>query len=120
MDVVLLFDALRSALGGLVIAAGLGIMAGGAVGLLRFPDIYTRLHASSAGDGAGAAIVLLGLAFVADDWGVALRLVLLAALVVAAAPTLTHCFASGAHAAGLTPVTGRYTAPRPGARRDAS
>jgi multicomponent Na+:H+ antiporter subunit G len=114
-----LLDALRSGLGALVILGGMAIMAGGAIGVLRFPDVYTRLHASSASDGPGAVVVLLGLAIIADDWGVAIRLALLAALVGAAAPTLTHCFASAAHAAGLTPVTGSYTAPRPGARKDA-
>lgn len=119
MDAALLFDAARSAIGAAAILAGLALMTGGAVGLLRFPDFYTRLHAANAADGAGAAILLGGLAAIADDGGVALRLVLLAALVITAAPTLTHLAASAAHSAGLTPLTGRYAAPRPGARKDA-
>lgn len=117
MDGALVLDLARSAAGALVIFAGTALMAGGAIGLLRFPDFYTRLHAGNAADGAGAAIVLIGLATVADDGGVALRLVLLAALLIVAAPALTHLSASAAHAAGLTPLTGRYAAPRPGASR---
>jgi multicomponent Na+:H+ antiporter subunit G len=119
MDAALVFDAARLAIGGLAVAAGLALMAGGAIGLLRFPDFYTRLHAAGASDGPGAALVLIGLATVADSGGVALRLVLLAALWVAVAPTLTHLTASAAHAAGLAPLTGRYAAPRPVARKDA-
>jgi multicomponent Na+:H+ antiporter subunit G len=113
MDAALVFDAARSAIGGLAVVAGLALMAGGAIGLLRFPDFYTRLHAAGASDGPGAALVLI------DSGGVALRLVLLAALWVAAAPTLTHLTASAAHAAGLAPLTGRYAAPRPVARKGA-
>jgi multicomponent Na+:H+ antiporter subunit G len=114
MDALFVFDVLRSAAGALLIAGGLTFITGGAIGLLRFPDLYTRLHAASAADATGAVLFLVGLAIVAQDWGVALRLGLLAALLGAAGPALTHFVASAAHAAGLAPIAGRYAAPRPG------
>ncbi|MEJ0060494.1 MAG: hypothetical protein WDM79_13375 [Terricaulis sp.] len=43
-----------------------------------------------------------------------LRLALLAALIVAMAPTLAHLAANAAHGAGLSPLAGPYVAPRPG------
>jgi multicomponent Na+:H+ antiporter subunit G len=105
-----------SLVGGLVMVVGLALMAGGSLGLLRFPDLYTRLHAVRVADGPGAVVFLLGLAVVSGDGAVALRLVLLAALVAALGPTLSYLTANAAHAAGLAPLAGRYTAPRPDAR----
>jgi multicomponent Na+:H+ antiporter subunit G len=107
-----------NALGGLVIAVGLCVMAGGALGLLRFPDFYTRLHAVNVSDTQGGVMVLIGLAVASGDGAIALRLLLLAALCVALGPTLTHLIANAAHAGGLAPLSGAYTAPRPGVRRD--
>ena len=43
----------------------------GTVGLLRFPDIYTRLHALAKADNLGLGCVLLGLALQADNLEVA-------------------------------------------------
>ncbi|MGQ0533146.1 MAG: monovalent cation/H(+) antiporter subunit G [Caulobacteraceae bacterium] len=117
MDAEAAIGALRLVLSGLAVAAGLGLMAGGALGLLRFPDLYTRLHAANAADIVGSVIVILGLAIVAPDAAIALRLLLLAALITALGPTLIHLVAQAAHAAGLAPIAGRYEAPRPGAPR---
>jgi multicomponent Na+:H+ antiporter subunit G len=114
-----MIDIARMIVSGLVLAAGLTALAGGALGLLRFPDFYTRLHAANVSDVAGSIIVILALAIAAPDWGVALRLLLLAALIAALGPTLMHLAAQSAHAGGLAPIAGRYSAPRPGApRRD--
>jgi multicomponent Na+:H+ antiporter subunit G len=113
-------DLALGGLGVLLIAVGLVCMAGGTIGLLRFPDFYTRLHAVRVSDGLGTAIVLLGLAVVSGDTAIAVRLVLLAALVAALAPTFSHLLAHAAHAAGLAPLAGRYVAPRPSARRESS
>lgn len=102
---------------GLVVAAGLLLIAAGSIGLLRFPDLYTRLHAANVADVAGSVVVVLGLAIGAPDWGVALRLLLLAALLAALGPTMLQFVAQAAHAAGLAPISGKYSAPRPGETR---
>lgn len=102
--------------GGLVMVLGLALMAGGTLGLLRFPDFYTRLHAVRVVDGPGAVIFILGLAIASGDPAVVLRLVLLAALVAALGPTISQLLANSAHAAGLAPIAGPYTAPRPDTR----
>lgn len=105
-----------SMIGGIVIVAGLTLMAGGTLGLLRFPDFYTRLHAARVADGPGAVIFILGLAIASGDAGMALRLLLLGALVAVIGPTTSSLLASAAHAGGLVPLAGPYTAPRPNAR----
>jgi multicomponent Na+:H+ antiporter subunit G len=117
MEAVL--DLVRMVVGGALALAGLVFILGGAIGVLRFPDFYTRLHAARAADGVGAVILLLGLAVVSGDAGVALRLLVLAVLVAALAPILAHLSANAAHVGGLAPLAGPYKAPRPGAPRDA-
>jgi multicomponent Na+:H+ antiporter subunit G len=117
MQALTVLDVMRVGAGGLVAALGLAFILGGAIGLLRFPDFYTRLHAASVSDGVGAALFAIGLAIMAPDPAIAVRLLLLAGLIVALGPVLTHLLASSAHAGGLAPIAGRYTAPRPGAPR---
>jgi multicomponent Na+:H+ antiporter subunit G len=69
---------------------GLALMAlsipffwGGSVGLLRFPDLYTRLHALSKADNLGLGFVVIGMLVTADSWGEALKLVLIWLLILA-------------------------------------
>jgi len=110
-------ELLRAGLGGIIAAIGVVLIAGGVLGILRFPDFYTRLHAARVSDGIGAVLVCLGLALMARDGAVALRLVLLAVLISAIGPVISQLIANAAHAGGLAPLSGRYTAPRPGAKR---
>jgi multicomponent Na+:H+ antiporter subunit G len=114
MDPNAILDLVRTVLSGVVVAVGLLLMAGGALGLLRFPDVYTRLHAANVADAVGSVVVVFGLLIAAPDWNVAIRLIMVAALIASAGPTLTHLIAQAAHAAGLAPIVGRFTAPRPG------
>jgi multicomponent Na+:H+ antiporter subunit G len=115
MDAAL--DLVRAGVGGLVAALGLVFIAGGVLGMLRFPDFYTRLHAARVSDGVGAVLVCLGLAIMARDGAVALRLVLLALLIGAIGPLIAQLIANAAHVGGLASLSGRYTAPRPGGKR---
>lgn len=107
----------RLTLSGVVVALGLILVAGGSIGMLRFPDFYTRLHAASTSDGVGGVVVLAGLALGASSAALALKLLLMAALLGALAPLSAHLLANAGHAAGLSPLAGPYMAPRPGARR---
>lgn len=116
MENVSVLDLARYAIGGVVVLTGLAFMLGGTLGVLRFPDFYTRLHAARVADAVGATILVLGLALCTQDGAMALKLLLLAALIAALGPTLSHLLANTAHAAGLAPTVGRYTAPRPGAK----
>ena len=116
-ELAYVFDAVRLGASGLLVIAGLVLMLGGAIGLLRFPDFYTRLHAAGVADALGAVIIIGGLAFAAWDWRVTLKLLLLAALLAALAPLLSQLLANAAHSGGLAPIAGRYLAPRPGPRR---
>jgi multicomponent Na+:H+ antiporter subunit G len=89
-----------------LMAAGAGLIFAAAVGFLRLPDVYARLHAWIAADGAGAGLFLAGLALAAPDPMTALKVIALAALAIALAPTNAHFLAGAAHAGGLAPYSG--------------
>ena len=89
--------------GGLVATVGAALGAGAVLASLRLPDFYTRAHASAAG---GGALVLFGLAIASGDGAMALRLLLLAALLLAMTPSVIQFVVQSAYAAGLAPVSG--------------
>jgi multicomponent Na+:H+ antiporter subunit G len=76
----------------------------GATGLLRMPDFYTRMHAASVIDTLGAGLVLLGLMLQAGWTLVAVKLLMVGALVFVASPTATHALARAAMHRGLKPL----------------
>jgi multicomponent Na+:H+ antiporter subunit G len=68
----------------LLIAAGLVFFAAGTLGLIRFPDTLTRLHALSKADNLGLGLILAGVALLAADGLIALQLLLTWVAVLAA------------------------------------
>jgi multicomponent Na+:H+ antiporter subunit G len=76
----------------------------GAIGLLRMPDFYTRIHAASVTEALGAGFLLLGLILQAGFTLVAAKLVALGLLIFFASPTATHALANAAFARGVVPL----------------
>ena len=83
-------------LGILCIILGLLFFLSGTVGLLRFPDIYTRLHALTKADNVGLGFIILGLAIQAENWLAAARLLLIWLLVLVASSASCHLVARNA------------------------
>jgi multicomponent Na+:H+ antiporter subunit G len=65
----------------------------GAVGLLRMPEIFTRIHAASVTDTLGVGFLILGMALQAGLSLVTLKLFFLLALFVFTTPVVTHALA---------------------------
>ena len=80
MGVDAILEIVRLGLGGAFVAVGLVFLLGGAVGLLRFPDIYTRIHGATTANPLGAVIIVTGLAIAAPSLAMAAKLLLLALL----------------------------------------
>lgn len=76
----------------------------GAVGLIRLPDFWSRLHAAGIIDTAGAGFILLGLMLHAGFGLVTVKLLLIAVFIFITSPTATHAIANAAFAVGLRPV----------------
>ena len=84
-----------------LLIAGAVFFLAGTLGLLRFPDVYTRLHALTKADNVGLGLVVAGLAVQAESWGVAGKLVLVWLLVLVAGASVSHLVARGALHRGI-------------------
>lgn len=107
------WELIRFPLGAATCLAGglLCIVAG--IGVLRFPDFYTRLHAASITDTASVGLVLIGMALMAPGWLVLVKLLCILIFMFLTSPTAAHALANAAHVAGLQPRIGPMDAPVP-------
>lgn len=96
MSLSLLLDIASGAL----VVAGCVLVVSGGVGLLRFPDFYTRTHAGGLTDAAGGSLLLLGLLVQADSWQSAIRLALILLFMMLTGPTAAHALAQAARRDG--------------------
>jgi multicomponent Na+:H+ antiporter subunit G len=97
---------------GVFLLVGLFFFFAATVGFLRFPDFYTRMHATGKGDTLAMLVCLMGLAFynLSDNatWpGVvqSVKLIFIALFWFIASPTATHAVLRSAFEAGVTPWT---------------
>jgi len=87
-----------------LILAGSAFVVIGAIGLVRMPDLYTRMHAASVTDTLGACLLIGGLMLQAGLTLVTLKLVFLLALFFFTGPVVTHALAQAALHEGVEPV----------------
>ncbi|MBI1989058.1 MAG: monovalent cation/H(+) antiporter subunit G [Betaproteobacteria bacterium] len=73
----------------------------GALGLVRMPDFYTRMHAASVIETLGAGLILLGLLLQAGLTLIAVKLLMIGLLIFFTSPTATHALAKAAYARGV-------------------
>ncbi len=84
----------------LLIVGGVFFLAG-TLGLLRFPDVYTRLHALTKADNVGLGMVIAGLALQAESLAAAGKLLLIWLLVLLAGASVAHLVAAAARQRGI-------------------
>lgn len=83
---------------------GGAVMLFGALGILRFPDVYTRLHAATKCDTGGAMGIILALALMMEAPAlVKLKFLVLAFLIAMINPMVSHAIARGAYKYGVKP-----------------
>jgi multicomponent Na+:H+ antiporter subunit G len=75
----------------------------GGIGVLRMPDLFTRLHASGITDTMGAGLILTGLMFQGGLSLVTAKLILILAFVWFASPVSTYALSRAALASGQEP-----------------
>ncbi|KPQ06267.1 MAG: multicomponent Na+:H+ antiporter subunit MnhG [Rhodobacteraceae bacterium HLUCCA12] len=76
--------------------AGLVFFLAGTLGVVRFPDTFSRLHALTKADNLGLGFLTLGLAVNAERWADVAKLALIWALVLLAAGTVAQLVARSA------------------------
>lgn len=79
----------------------------GIIGMIRFPDVYTRIHASGKVSTLGIIGLLTGISLIMPE--ITLKAVALAVFMLMTAPIASHAIAAAAHRQGV---------PRVGAERD--
>ena len=87
-----------------LIFAGVGFCLVGAIGVLRFPDVFSRMHSAGITDTLGALLVLVGLMFFAGFTLATAKLLFILAFLWMTSPTATHALAQAALHGGARPV----------------
>ncbi len=88
---------------GCIILGGFLCITGG-LGVLRFPDFFSRMHAASITDTLGGIFIILGLLIQSGlDWLVSVKLVLIVLFILITSPTSGHALAKAALHAGMVP-----------------
>ena len=107
-----MIDVLLTYASGLLLLLGVFFMLTGAVGLLRFPDFYSRMHAAGITDTLAAFLVLSGL-MLAAGWSIALfKLALIMLFIFFTSPTASHALARSAQLSAMRlPCTSTGSAP---------
>jgi multicomponent Na+:H+ antiporter subunit G len=87
-----------------LILAGGAFCLVGALGILRMPDFYTRVHAASVTDVVGSFAILLGLGLQAGLSLVAVKLIFIALLIFFTSPAATHALVKAALERGIAGI----------------
>jgi multicomponent Na+:H+ antiporter subunit G len=73
----------------------------GCIGLVRFPDVYNRLQASTKCVTLGTILVLVGVALVSASGPITAKAIICAVFILITSPTAAHAIAKGAYASGV-------------------
>ncbi|OPL08832.1 MAG: hypothetical protein AVO34_14005 [Firmicutes bacterium ML8_F2] len=80
----------------------------GVVGLLRLPDVYTRMHAMGKCDTLGTGMVLVGLMILISDITNITKLFLIMVMIATINPVITHLIAKTAYNRGTPMAEGSF------------
>lgn len=95
----------------ILILSGLVFFLGASIGILRFPDFYTRMHAAGKGDTLSTILIMSGMAihvignFEGSSILVAIKILAIAVLIMLTSPTSTHLLMKAGYDDGIIPVS---------------
>lgn len=98
-----MLDTLVYALSFVSIVFGSFLLVSGSVGLLRFPDFYTRMHAAGITDTLAATLIIFGLMLLSGWTLNILKLAMILLFILFTGPTANHALAKAAQHGGLEP-----------------
>jgi multicomponent Na+:H+ antiporter subunit G len=91
------------------VLTGLIFFLAAVVGVIRFPDFYTRMHAAGKGDTLSTMLILLGIAvftvgdFSVDNLLIAVKIMAIALFIMLTTPTSTHALMQAGYDDGIKP-----------------
>ena len=77
----------------------------GGLGIIRFPDFYTRMHAVGVTDTLGAGMILIGLILQNPEGLVVLKLLFILVMTIFISPVASHALAKAAFRNDLVPLS---------------
>ena len=108
----MIFDigSITSVISAMCLLLGSFLCISGGIGILRFPDFYTRMHAVGVTDTLAAGLILIGLMFQLPELIVVIKLLMILLLTLFINPTASHALAKAAVINGLLPILDRKEA----------
>lgn len=76
----------------------------GSYGLLKLPDMFSRMHAAGMVDTLGLGLIMVGLIFQAGFSLISFKLLLIVVIIINTGPAVTHALAQAALSSGMKPV----------------
>ena len=73
----------------------------GCIGLVRFPDVYNRLQASTKCVTLGTVMLLIGVAVISATGATSAKAIICAVFILITSPTAAHAIAKGSYASGV-------------------
>ena len=96
-----------------LIALGAFVALTSAVGVLRMPDFFTRIHPAGKSDSLGQLLIFGGLLLQVPSWQVAVKLLLISGFLLLTTPSSTYAIARAAIIDGRQPLTAEETSGKP-------
>jgi len=88
----------------LLYGAGLFFNLAAVVGIIRLPDVYSRLHSTAKNTTLGSLLIILGLAIrqmVEGSWAASLKLLFIGLVLTIVSPIASHALARAAYWSGV-------------------
>lgn len=96
------------------IVTGSFLMVVSGIGLLRFPDFWSRTHAASVGDSGGMILLILGMCLQSGLTLITVKLIIMGMFLIITGPTATHAVANAALVTGWRPKIAEDLEPEQG------
>lgn len=100
------FGLIRDILSWILFLVGGGCVVTGAIGVVRFPDFYARMHAAGMTDTGGAMLILFGMMLQSEHWILVAKLGFIVVFLALTSPLATHAVAHAAWMVGFRPLEG--------------
>lgn len=88
-------------IGYILIIIGIFFDISGCIGLVRLPDVYNRLQASTKCVTLGTILLLVGVALISDLAALNAKAIICAVFILITSPTAAHAIAKGSYASGV-------------------
>jgi len=92
----------------ILVLVGVFFLVIAAIGVVRMPDLYNRMHATSKAGTLGVGLILLAVAVFYQELSVAARALSVLAFIILTAPVAAHALGRAAYLAGVKPCEETY------------